>query len=134
MTPEREQQLLERISALEQENALPRQKLDLVLRKLFGKSSEALDPAQLELLLGEPPGKAPASPTFGDAPVVEASAASVARPDRKPRRERIPDHLPVVEEVLLPEPVEASPDVWRRIGEERSDQLDYQPAGSSSAA
>jgi len=51
MTPEREQQLLDEIAALKRENELLRQKLDLVLRKLFGKSSEALDPAQLELLL-----------------------------------------------------------------------------------
>jgi hypothetical protein len=46
MTPEREQQLLDEIAALKRENELLRQKLDLVLRKLFGKSSEALDPAQ----------------------------------------------------------------------------------------
>ena len=33
----------------------------------------------------------------------------------------------MVEEVLLPEPVKACPEAWRRIGEERSDSLDYQP-------
>lgn len=74
MTPEREQQLLDEIARLKQENELLRQKLDLVLRKLFGKSSETLDPAQLELLLGEPPGKAPASPTCGDAPAEAAGS------------------------------------------------------------
>jgi transposase len=126
MTPEHEQQLHDRIALLEREHELLRQKLDLVLRKLFGKSSESLDPAQLELLLGEPPGKARASPPPDDAPE-EASASSVAKTERKPRRERIPDHLPVVEEVLLPEPVKACPEAWRRIGEERSDSLDYQP-------
>jgi transposase len=36
-------------------------------------------------------------------------------------------HLPVVEEVLFPEAVKACPDAWRRIGEEKSDSLDYQP-------
>lgn len=126
MTPEREQQLVDRIALLERENELLRQKLDLVLRKLFGKSSEALDPAQLELLLGEPPGKVPASLPPDGAPE-EANAPSAARTERKPRRERIPDHLPVVEEVLLPEPVKACPEIWRRIGEEKSDSLDYQP-------
>jgi len=125
MTPEREQQLLDENARLKQEIELLRQKLDLVLRKLFGKSSETLDPTQLELLLGEPPGKAPASPTCGDAPAEAASG--VARIERKPRRERIPDHLPVVEEVLLPEPVKACPEAWRRIGQEQSDSLDYQP-------
>jgi transposase len=109
------------------ENRLLRQKLDLVLRKLFGKSSEALDPAQLELLLdGGPPGKAPASFPPGDAPE-EASASSAARTERKSRRDRIPGHLPVVEEVLLPDAVKACPQGWRRIGEECSDSLDYQP-------
>jgi len=133
MTQEREQLLLDTIGRLESELAranaekeLLRQKLDLVLRKLFGKSSETLDPAQLELLPGDPPGKSPASSPQGDAPE-EASASSAARTERKPRRERIPDHLPVVEEVLLPDPVKACPDAWRRIGEEKSDSLDYQP-------
>jgi hypothetical protein len=93
MTPEREQQLVDEVAYWKREHELLRQKLDLVLRKLFGKSSESLDPAQLELLLGEPPGKAPASPPPDDAPE-EASASSVARIERKPRRERIPDHLP----------------------------------------
>jgi len=132
MTPEREQQLLDELARQAAETArwkqeceLLRQKLDLVLRKLFGKSSEVLDPAQLELLLGDPPGKALASFPQGDAP--EEAAPSAARTERKPRRERIPDHLPVVEEVLLPEALKACPDAWRRIGEERSDSLDYQP-------
>lgn len=121
----------ELIGHLRQENELLRRKLDLVLRKLFGKSSEALDPAQLELLLGgeegTPPGKAPAS-LGADAPEEAASsAASPEPPVRKARRQRLPEHLPIVEEVLLPEPVKACPDAWRRIGEEHSDRLDYQP-------
>ena len=125
MDDKERQELLAEIARLKQENELLRQKLDLVLRKLFGKSSETLDPAQLELLLGEPPGKAPASAPTVDAPAEAAS--SVVSPGRKPRRERIPDHLPVIEEVLLPEPVKACPDAWRRIGQEHSDSLDYQP-------
>jgi transposase len=127
MTPEREQQLVDEVAYWKREHELLRQKLDLVLRKLFGKSSETLDPAQLELLLGEtPPGKTPASPPRDAAPE-EASASSVAKIERRPRRERIPDHLPVVEEVLLPGPVKACPGAWRRIGEELSESLDYQP-------
>lgn len=126
MSAGREQQLLDRIALLERENELLRQKLDMVLRKLFGKSGESLDPSQLELLLGDPPGKAPASTPAGD-PAVEASEAPAARPEPKPRRERLPDHLPVVEEVLEPAAVKACPEAWRRIGEERSESLDYQP-------
>ena len=115
------------IRLLRRENELLRQKLDLVLRRFFGKSSEKLDPAQLELLLGtEPPGKAEASPPPGGAPE-EASASSAARTERKPRRERIPEHLPVVETILDPEPVRACPDAWRCIGSEVTEQLDYEP-------
>jgi len=126
MTTEREQELLDEVARWKQECELLRQKLDLVLRKLFGKSSETLDPAQLELLPGEPPGKVPASLPPDGAPE-EANASSAGRTERKPRRERIPEHLPVVEEVLLPDPVKACPQAWRRIGEEKSDSLDYQP-------
>ena len=49
----------ERLAALEKEHALLREKIDLLVRKLFGAKSEQLDPAQLLLLLqgldeGEP--------------------------------------------------------------------------------
>jgi hypothetical protein len=40
------------LSRLRQENALLRQKVDLLSRRIFGCSSEKLSPAQLELLLG----------------------------------------------------------------------------------
>ena len=50
--------------------------------------------------------------------------ASSQKPrDRKPR---LPDHLPVIEEVIDPEPVKDSPQQWRRIGEEVS-ELDAVP-------
>lgn len=50
-TSQRDSELLERIASLEKENALLRQKIDLLIRKLFGATSEKLDPAQLLLLL-----------------------------------------------------------------------------------
>jgi transposase len=40
----------------------------------------------------------------------------------------VPEHLPVVEEVIDPEPVKACPQAWRCIGEEVTEQLDYAPA------
>jgi transposase len=110
-----------------EENRLLRQKLDIVLRRMFGAKSEQLDPAQLELLLsdpGEAPGKAPA-PAIVVAELV--GAESVAKKPRPPRRPRMPEDLPVIEEVIQPAPVEACPDAWRRIGEEVSEQLDYEP-------
>ena len=34
----------------------------------------------------------------------------------------------MIEEVIVPEPVTAAPQNWRRIGEEVSERLDYEPA------
>ena len=47
----REAELLERIDALAKENALLREKIDLLDKKIFGAKSEKLDPQQLLLLL-----------------------------------------------------------------------------------
>lgn len=50
-------------------------------------------------------------------------------PPRSNRRQpQLPEHLPVIEEVIVPEPVKAAPGEWRRIGEEVSERLDYEPA------
>ena len=48
----------ERIAYLEQHLRLMEQKVDGLVRRLFGTSSEKLDPAQLQLLLLELPGAA----------------------------------------------------------------------------
>jgi transposase len=45
----------------------------------------------------------------------------------KQRKPRLPESLPVEEIVLEPEPVKACPEAWRRIGEEVSEELDYEP-------
>ena len=108
-----------------QEVKLLRQKLDALARRLFGRSSEQLDAAQLLLLLqgfDESP-KAP-EPVAAEAP----RRSTEASPPRKERRPRVPAHLPVVEEIIEPEPVKACPGAWRRIGEEVTEQLDYEPA------
>ena len=117
-------ELLARIAELEKENALLRQKIDALARKIFGVSSEKLDPGQLLLLLQglDEPGKAP-EPVAAEA----ARRSKVPSPPRS-RTPRLPEHLPVVEEVIVPEPVKAAPEQWRRIGEEVSERLDYEPA------
>jgi transposase len=43
-------------------------------------------------------------------------------------KKRLPEHLPVVKQVIEPAEVQAEPRAWRRIGEEVSEQLDYEPA------
>ena len=104
------------------ENTVLRQKLDALARRFFGKKSEQLSAAQMELLLGgllegtvssekkEPPARS--APRF-------ASSSS--------QRIRTPDHLEVVRQVIEPDLVLAEPDQWKRIGEEISRRLDYQP-------
>jgi len=115
----------EQIAALQNENALLRQKLDLLIRKVFGPSSEKLDPAQLEMFLqgGEnSPGKPEASSALEEADPL-SHRRRVSRSNR-----RLSEDLPVVEQVIDPEEVKAAPDQWRCIGSEVSEQLDYEPA------
>ena len=119
-------QLQERDAQLAQakrEIELLREKIDLLVRKLFGAKSEKLDPAQLLLLLQgmDEPGKVP------EPVVAEAARRSTAQSPPRERGPRLPEHLPVIEEVILPEPVKLAPEQWRRIGEEVSDKLDYEP-------
>jgi transposase len=121
--------LQEQVSSLEQaleqarrENTVLRQKLDALARRFFGQKSEQLNAAQLELLLQglvegavteekeEPPAR----------PAPRTSSASC-------QRIRTPDHLEVVRQVIEPELVLAEPEQWKRIGQEVSRRLDYQP-------
>ena len=110
-----------------QENSRLRQKIDALVRRVFGSSSEALDPAQLQLLLQLSASSAPAEPT-----AAIPSKNEVKVQPRKSRAPRLPDHLPVIEEVIEeviePEPVKSAPEQWRCIGQEVSEQLDYEPA------
>ena len=112
------------LSAALQENKLLREKINLLVRRVFGSSSEKLDAAQLQLLLSGAemvePAPAPSVPV--SRPKSQAPAA------RKPKTPRLPENLPVVEEVIDPEPVKAAPEQWRQIGQEVSEQLDYEPA------
>jgi transposase len=142
MTSEREAELLKRLEEKEaelqrayQRIKLLEQKIDLLVRRIFGKKSEQIDPGQLELLLsgvedgvGKSSGgdKDPvAAALWADEP---APASVRQRAPRAPGEPRLPEHLPVVEEVVDPLPVQAEPQAWRYIGEEISEQLDYEPA------
>ncbi len=107
---------LARIALLEQKN-------DLLIRRFFGKSSEQLDPGQLDLFLAQV--EVPASPTPQEPlPPLEKVQSS----PRKSREPRLPEDLQVIEVFIDPEPVKAAPDQWRCIGEEVSEQLDFEPA------
>jgi transposase len=60
--------------------------------------------------------------------LLEEEAVPLKPRPKRESRERVPSHLPVVEEVLEPEEVAADPGQWRRIGEERTELLDCEPA------
>jgi transposase len=138
MSDAREADLLKVIEAQKkrlEEQALEikilRQKLDALARRIFGKSSEKLDKDQLELLLklqgeeGLAPGKSQASSDPGE----EADPEHPAKKKRPfGRKERWPEDLPVVEQIIDPVEVSREPEAWRLIGEEVSEQLDYEPA------
>jgi transposase len=114
------QQCQQALTESRRENALLRQKIDLLVKRVFGSSSERLNPAQLELLM--------------QLPEISTVAVAVVPPEKEPSRSsrkervpRLPENLPVVEEVIDPEPVKAQPEQWRCIGQEVSEQLDYEP-------
>ena len=109
---------------LKTENQWLRQKLDRFIKHYFGgKRNEAINDKQLELLLqGLPetvevaaPQKVPASPrpSRGEHPV---------------RRALVEGELDTEEVVIEPQEVLENPTGWRKISEERSQQLDWVPA------
>lgn len=103
--------------------------MDLLVRRIFGKSSEAISADQMELFLSgeDPTGKCDAS-CEEEAPNL-FQAAERTKAKRGPRgNARWPQELPVVEEIIEPEEVVANPEDWKQIGQERSERLDYEPA------
>jgi transposase len=118
------EQALQLNAALQRENRLLREKVNLLLRRVFGASSEKLDTAQLQLLLSgtEVTERAVEPPAEVAKPKLQVQAP------RKAKVPRLPETLPVIEEVIDPEPVKAAPEQFRQIGQEVSEQLDYEPA------
>jgi len=127
----REAELMAQLARASAENAelrteikLLREKIHALVRKVFGAQSEKLDAAQLLLLL-QGFEELPKSPEPVEAEVPRRSTAASPPRERGPRW---PLDLPVVEEVIDPEPVKGCPQAWRCIGEEVTEQLDYEPA------
>jgi transposase len=116
------EECLEALAQSRRENELLRQKIDLLVRRVFGSSSERLDRAQLELLLQL------SENTAGAPQEVPLAVVGSSKRSCKQRTPRLPENLPVVEEVIDPEPVKAAPQGWRCIGQEVSEQLDFEPA------
>jgi transposase len=115
--------LRQQVAQLRRENELLRQKLDALIRHCFGKKSEQLDAAQMELLMSG------LSPSVVVETAKKEPSARPAPPRSVVRSQRIvtPENLKVVSQVIEPELVAVQPDQWKRIGEEITRRLDYQP-------
>ncbi len=106
---------------LQNENRLLRQKLDQYVRHYFGgQRNEGLDKHQLELLLQ-------GLPNVIALPTPEPKPASVLRlgTPHPVRRMLAEDKLETQEIVIEPVEVQAQPDGWKKISEERTSQLDW---------
>ncbi|MCC7518020.1 MAG: IS66 family transposase [Verrucomicrobiae bacterium] len=98
------------------------QKVQWLVKRVFGGGKgEKVDPAQLDLALEGIEGSVVAE---------ESSEAEEAKPSPRPRRRGRKPLPPLKEEqvVMEPEEVLAAPDLWKKIGEERTEELDVEPA------
>jgi transposase len=107
------------------ENELLRQKVDMLIGKIFGTSSEKFDLDQL-LLFDTAEAKKPVGD--GPAPEVEPSPKKSTRAKRTPREATLPPDLPVEETILIPDEVREHPENYRQVSEETTIKLDYRPA------
>ena len=109
-----------------------RQKLDALVKLLYGTKSEKIDPAQLQLLLeGLESGKSEA-PSGNTTPEPEGDdekkTGQKTAKGKNHSRLKGWDTLEVVEETLLPENYEDYKDQLELIGQEVTELLDYLPA------
>lgn len=119
--------LLDENRQLKAENELLRERVDLLIRKIYGASSEKLDADQLELLLNPDAAKKPdAADCDPHAPAAEDKTDRKRAKRRS--RPRLPEDIEVIEEVIDHEEVLADPDSWRLLGEETSERLEYEQA------
>jgi len=113
------------IEQLKVENKLLNEKIQFLMKKLFGKSSEKLNPDQLQLALEELNELQQALEATVEEPVEQEAAAR--RVKRKPLEARLPRDLPTETVVIVPDEVKASPELYKKIGEERLVELDVVP-------
>jgi len=117
--------------ALKSENKFLREKVDALVRRIFGSSSEKISSDQLSLALEELARKASAPAAGEPGPAGAEPAADAVEEAAKgcvrEKRRRLPEELPVEEEVIVPLEVQACPENYRQIDQEVSEKLDYRP-------
>lgn len=120
-------QLLEQVRLLKAENELLREKMDLLIRKIYGASSEKIDPGQLELLLNPDAAKKPdAADSAPHAPAAE-DKTDYKRSKRR-SRPRLPEDIEVIEELIDPDEVDPDDASWYHLDQEVSERLEYEQA------
>ena len=127
--------LKQEVEQLRQHNEVLRLKVDAMARKLFGRSSEKLDPAQLQMVFdalqnGVTEDDRPKKPEASVDALCgsEADEAAKGQTARKKRSlEQILAGLPVIEVIIEPEEVKADPQAWTCMGAEVTRLIDYTP-------
>lgn len=114
---------LDEVVALREENAALRAQIAWLKQKLFGGAkSEKLDQAQLRFQLEEL--EKLAAQSEARVQTITYERAKVAKEARQVPAEAFA-HLPVVETIeIVPEAVKSDPELYERIGEERTFEVD----------
>lgn len=115
------------IGQLKTENRLLKEKIQYLLKKLFGRSSEKLSPDQMELLFEELHELQDALDEAEETLEQAEEPNESRRGKRKPLKERIPEDLPTERVVIIPDEVKAEPESYKKIGEETVEELDVTP-------
>jgi transposase/ElaB/YqjD/DUF883 family membrane-anchored ribosome-binding protein len=110
---------------LKAENKLLRDKVDMLIKRVFGTSSEKIDPDQLLLDLGEDFEQALNEEEDDDSN--EPDPPPKSRKKRTLKKDRLPDDLPEERITIIPEEVQANPDDYDQIGVEETVKLDVEP-------
>ena len=124
---ERIETLEARLAAAEAEIARKDQIIAALQQRLFGRSSERLDPAQQHFdfgaeVLGKP------APELAPAQEESEPKGSGAKRKRSRKADLFPENLAVIiREILVADEVAANPEAYRKIGEEYHDELQVVP-------
>ena len=115
------------IDRVKTENKLLREKVQYLIKRLFGRKSEKLNPEQMELLFEELR-ELQDTLEASEQELEELSEEKESRRGkRKPLKERVPEDLPVERVVIVPDEVQAEPENYKKIGEETLEELDVVP-------
>ncbi len=132
--------LRHQLGAVTLENKLLREKVDLLIRRIFGRSSEQLDDDQLMLLLqgGDDGAKkdpaSSASPGVLEAEIEKRGKDTAKIKPRKQREARVPEHLPAVDEVIEPDEALLILKLGAPSAKKSPNSSTISPRGSSAAA